>query len=156
MPGVADAIRKTDLHQDQQKRKQDMEQLLTLVKEGRLHEADERQLEMLKLALDLNALLDQKNPVVAAAPAFDSAALAAALKDAVKEALQNAPIGDGVFRSAPVDSTRPQMKHTSLTDFAQTQDGVSVSHGDSLGETKTGASDSADKLEKLKKLKGGG
>lgn len=150
MPGVADAIRKTGLQQEHQKRKQEMEQLLTIVREGRLHEADERQLELLKLALEINALLDPKS---GGTPAFDYAALASALKEAVQEALQNTPAGDGILR--PAGTSRPQMKHTSLTDFSHTQDDVSISHGDTLGETKEGSSDSADKLEKLKKIKGG-
>jgi len=154
MPGVADAIRKTNLQQDQQKRKQEMDQLLKMVREGRLHEADERQLEMLKLALDLNTLLDRKNPESSPVPTFDAAVLTAAIKDAVNAAIQNAPIGDGVFNSA-AGGARPEMKHTSLTDFAQTTDDVAVSHGDELGETKTGTDDSANKLERLKKLKGG-
>ncbi len=57
VPGVADTIRKTRLKQDQKARQSDMAELLRMVQEGRIHEADERQLENLKLALELNNLL---------------------------------------------------------------------------------------------------
>ena len=45
MPGVADAIRKTGLRQEKKSRQEEIAQLVTLIQEGRLHEADERQLE---------------------------------------------------------------------------------------------------------------
>ncbi|MCI0559062.1 MAG: hypothetical protein MN733_11245 [Nitrososphaera sp.] len=48
------------------------------------------------------------------------------------------------------------MKHTSLTDFVHTDEEVSISHGDSLGQVKDSDEDSGSKLEKLKKIKGGG
>ena len=56
VPGVADQVRKTQLSQEQKARKSEMQELLKMLDEGRLHEADERQLEFLKLALELNEL----------------------------------------------------------------------------------------------------
>ena len=57
VPGVADSIRKTNLTKQHQERRIDQAELLRMVKENRLHEADERQLETLKLAMELNSLL---------------------------------------------------------------------------------------------------
>ena len=159
MPGVADQIRKTQLSQEQSQRKKDMSELLRMVEEGRLHEADDRQLEVIRLALDLNNLLDAKketvqlpNPTLS----VDSTVIADAFKQALQEALQNLPTGGSITNSSSVSPDRPKMKHTSLTDFSQTEDTVIVSHGDDLGETKEGELGADDKLAKLKKLKGGG
>lgn len=158
MPGVADQIRKTQLAQEHARRKQDMGEILMLVKEGRLHEADERQLEVLRLALELNQLIDSKREVaeIPVASPVDSEALTQALKDAVKEALHALPVGGIVTSDLTTATSRPQMKHTSLTDFTQAEDEVVISHADDLGEIKEGESGAEDKLAKLKRLKGGG
>lgn len=153
MPGVADAIKNTALRQEQMQRKKEMETLLVLVQEGRLHEANAHQLEVLKLALELNKLIENKSAAVTAPAVVDTDALAAALKSAVQDALSNLPAAASQG-ALPLDSSRPQMKHTSLTDFTHTDGDVSVSHGDTLGEAKTSEESAADKLEKLRKLKG--
>ncbi len=53
MPGVSESIRRTQMKQEQKRRKSDMDELIRMVKENRLHEADERQLESLKLVAEL-------------------------------------------------------------------------------------------------------
>ena len=153
MPGVADQIRKTQLKQDQAARKKDMEELIRMVQEGRLHEADERQLETLKLIAELQQAF---TPAPAETPAVsvnvDNQEIIEAVKQAMGEVVANMPAGGGISPAA--DPSRPKMKHTSLADLAQSKDDVTISHGGTLGEEKTGADDSTDKLEKLKKLKG--
>ncbi len=154
MPGVADQIRRTQLSQDQKARKEDMEQLTLMVEEGRLHEADERQLETLKMiaelrqAFDMGAAEEKPAPVVS----IDNKEILDAVKQAVSEAVANIPVGSSA--SPASDPARPKMKHTSLADIVQSDDGVTISHGSDLGEEETGAEDSTDKLEKLRKLKG--
>lgn len=155
MPGVADAIKNTTLRQEQVQRKKEMENLLVLVQEGRLHEANAHQLEVLKLALELNKLIESKSAPTPAAATVDTEALAAALKSAVQDALGNLSTIPAQGASV-VDTSRPQMKHTSLTEFTHNDGDVSVSHGDTLGEAKTSEESAADKLEKLRKLKGNG
>jgi hypothetical protein len=153
VPGVADQIRKTQLKQDQKARKREMEELTRLVEEGRLHEADERQLETLRLIADLRQAFDA--PSEAAAPAAaptDNAEIIEAVKQAMGEAMANMPAGRGL--SPAEDPDRPKMKHTSLADLAQGKDDVTISHGGDLGEEETSTEDSTDKLEKLRKLKG--
>ena len=106
MPGVADTIRKTQLKQDQKARKNDMQELLRMVQEGRLGEADERQLENLKMALELNNLLGKQDTPQAG---VDPAQLVEAVKQAISEGMSNvtvnAPGADGT-----VDSSRPDRK----------------------------------------------
>lgn len=154
MPGVADQIRRTQLSQDQKARKQDMEQLTLMVEEGRLHEADERQLETLKMIAELRQAFEATPPETKTATTvgIDSKEILEAVKQAVGEAVSNIPIGTAVSPAA--DPDRPQMKHTSLADLVQSTDEVTISHGGKLGEKKTGKEDSTDKLEKLRKLKG--
>lgn len=152
MPGVADAIKNTALHQEQVQRKKEMETLLILVQEGRLHEANAQQLEVLKLSLELNKLIEAKS--IPTSPAVvDTEALAAALKSAVQDALGNltSATPPGVL---PTDPGRPQIKHTPLTEFTHPDGDVSVSHGDTLGEARISEESAAEKLEKLRKLKG--
>jgi len=141
MPGVADAERRTRLTQDQQQRKQDVQELFRMVQEGRLHEADERQMEMLNLALQLKSTFDPTTPNFI---------------DAVKQAIQESlgQVGKNIVSEGTPVGERPTMKHTSLTDLSQTTDSLEVSHGDELGETKESEEDAADKLEKLRKIKG--
>ena len=63
MPGVADSIRRTGLAQEQKSRQRDMEELLGMVRDGRLHEADSRQLETLKLHLQYGRQRNHKTIV---------------------------------------------------------------------------------------------
>ena len=155
MPGVADAIRKTQLKQEQKARKNDMSELLKMVQEGRLHEADERQLETLKLALELNNVIGTKSDT----PVVDADAIAGAVSKAMSEVIENMSsrviAETNVLSSA--DPARPGMKHTNLVDLQQVDEEVEiVDHGDALvGESKTGPGDAADKLAKLKKLRDG-
>jgi hypothetical protein len=154
MPGVNDQIRRTKLAQEQKARQQDMLEILTMVQQGRLHEADTRQLETLKLALELQKALAQ-NTEPKEAPAINTNALTDAIKGAVAEAFKNLPAG--AYTGAPAsseDPSRPKMKYVSLTEFVQVDESVEVSHGDSLGQDQESTEDSGDKLEKLRKLKG--
>lgn len=148
VPGVADTIRRTQLKQDQKSRKNEMQELLLMVQEGRLGEADERQLEHLKLALELNSLLGKQE---APQSGVDSAQLVEAVKQAITEGMSNvtvtAPGADGV------DPSRPQMKHTSLANLTQSDDKVDISHKEEISKEVEGE-ESADKLDKLRKLKG--
>lgn len=155
VPGVADAIKNTSLRQEQVQRKKEMETLLVLVQEGRLHEANAHQLEVLKLALELNKLIESKSSPAPTQAVLDTDALATALKSAVQDALSNLPAVSAAG-GLTQDTARPQMKHTSLTEFTHTDGDVSVSHGDTLGEAKTSEDSATAKLEKLRKLKGNG
>lgn len=148
--GVADQVRRTQQIQEQRARKDDMGLLIKMVKEGRLHEADERQLETLKLALELNQLMgeDRQQPVQASISSED---LAKAMKEAVSEVVANLP-ARGVGGLPADDPARPQMKHVSLADLTQDNTAVNISHKDSVGKEIEGKA-SSDKLEKLKKLK---
>ena len=51
MPGVADVERRTALSRERAARQVERKELLRMVREGRIHEADERQLETIKLTL---------------------------------------------------------------------------------------------------------
>jgi len=146
MPGVADTIRKTQLSQDQKARKRDMEDLTRLVAEGRLHEADERQLETLQLMRELRESFISPSSEIAPA---DNTEIIEAVKQAMGEVVAKIPAV-----SPAQDPSRPKMKHTSLADLAQGTEEVTISHGGKLGEEQTGTEDSTDKLEKLRKLKG--
>ncbi len=154
MPGVADQIRRTQLSQDQKTRKQDMENLTKLVEEGRLHEADERQLETLRLIADLRQAFNASNPEATPTTSvnIDNKEVIEAVRQAVGEAVANMSIGAVVSPAA--DPARPKMKHISLADIVQSEDEVKISHGGKLGEEQAGTEDSTDKLEKLRKLKG--
>jgi len=152
VPGVADQIRKTQLRQDQKARKKEMEELTRLVEEGRLHEADERQLETLRMIAELRQAFDAPSGMAPVAAPTDNAEIIEAVKQAMGEAMANMPAGRGL--SPTEDPDRPKMKHTSLADLAQGEDDVTISHGGDMGEEKTSTEDSTDKLEKLRKLKG--
>lgn len=151
VPGVADQIRKTQLKQDQKARQSDMSELLKMVQEGRIHEADERQLENLKLALELNNLLGAKETAPAT---VDPEALVEAVKTAITEGMSNVTVNAPAGGGGTVDASRPQMKHTSLADLAQDKTKVEISHKDGISKDVEGE-ESTDKLEKLRKLKGG-
>ena len=163
MPGVADAVRKTGLKQEKKARQDDITQLITLIQEGRLHEADERQLENLIMIQELKDIIEQRparetvtakmeettSPVAGMSPKE----LAEVIKSAVNAAMQGLPAN--AAGGATLDSARPKMGHTSLVDLGQSSDEIKISNEGDLGEEKTGEDDSAGKLERLRKLKGG-
>jgi hypothetical protein len=154
MPGVADVVRRTGLKTEARARKQDMEELIRMVKEDRLHEADERQMEALKLSLELNSLLSAK-PQAEPASGVSAQDISEVVQQAVAAAL--AQVGHVTTRSGTGMAEapgRPSMKHTSLADLHQADSGLEIS-GD-LGETSQSSDDASSKLEKLKKLKGNG
>lgn len=154
MPGVGDKIRRTKLIQEQKARQQDMLEILTMVQQGRLHEADGRQLETLKLALELQKALSLSTEP-REVPVINTEALTEAIKGAVADALKGLPVGTQPGVPSPLeDPSRPKMKHVSLTEFVHVDDKIVVSHGDSLGEDKEGGEGASDKLDKLRKLKG--
>ena len=148
MPGVSERIRRTQMKQDQKRRKVDMEELVRMVKENRLHEADERQLETLKLVAEL-----QKVFGTGATPVGIPQELVDAVTNAVTDAVSNLPAG---AIAAPVrpqdDPERPSMKHVSL-DLSQDGNDLKISHGDELGKEKESTDDAEDKLKKLQELK---
>ena len=146
MPGVSDQIKKTQLKQDQKARKADMQELLRMAEEGRLHEADERQLEMLKLTLELNRLFEQKQTPITAV----SDELIEAVKRAISEGLVQGTVN--VKTSEGVEASRPQMRHVSLVDLTQDNTEITIAHKDGVSKVVEGE-DSSDKLEKLRKLK---
>jgi hypothetical protein len=148
VPGVADSIRRTNLTRDKDARKKDMDEILRMVHENRLHEADERQLENLSLALELKKLIGEKTAV-------DANDLNKTITDAITAALQNIPTISTVNGFVAADVNRPGMKHISLADLQQTEDRVEISNIE-ITETKPGEEDAASKLSKLKKLKGNG
>ena len=151
MPGVADTVRRTQLTQERRARKKDIDELLIMVKEKRLHEADARQLELLEMALDLNKLMEQdKSPPVVVQQ--DNEALIEALKKVVAELLVEIPQGRGV--SPLEDTERPEMRYSSLVDIKHEDPELDVSHKEALTEEYDGDEESSDKLEKLKRLKG--
>ncbi len=151
MPGVADAERRTRNAQSQQGRKKDREELLKLLKEGRLHEADAEQVEQIKLALELNELLGVKQEVTAG---IDPDDLAAALRGAVAEVVQSMPKSVGPTGSAVSDPARPKMGHSSMTSIAHKESGLEVKGADNLTTETEGDESAADKLKRLRELKG--
>ncbi len=150
VPGVADTIRKTQLKQDQKARQSDMAELLVMVQEGRIHEADERQLENLKLALELNQLLGPKETPAG----VDSEALVSAVQRAITEGMSNVTVNAHGGGGGVPDPSRPQMKHTSLANLTQADSEVSITNKDDISTTIEGE-ESSDKLDKLRKIKGG-
>lgn len=149
VPGVADQVRKTQLKQDQKARQGDMKELLRMVREGRIHEADERQLENLKLALELNNLLGERKDLQ---QPVDSTQLVDAIKQAISEGMSNITVNS--TNTNGIDSSRPQMKHTSLTNLIQSDAKVDISHKGEISKEVEGQ-ESTDKLDKLRKIKGG-
>ena len=151
VPGVADTIRKTQLKQDQKARKNDMQELLRMVQEGRLGEADERQLENLKMALELNNLLGRQDAPQAG---VDPAQLVEAVKQAISEGMTNVTVNAVSGDGTGIDPSRPEMKHTSLADLVQDDTKVDISNKGEISKEVEGE-DAADKLAQLRKLKGG-
>ncbi len=150
MPGVADQVRRTQLLQDQKRRKQDMNEIAQMITEGRLHEADERQLETIRMIAELKNSFGEIGTANTSVN-VDNQEIIQAIKQAVSEAVASLPAGAAV--SPASDPNRPKMGHTSLGDLVQDDDDVTISHSDDLGEEQTGTEDSTDKLEKLRKLK---
>ena len=153
MPGVADAERLTRLKQDKKGRTSDKNELLRLVKEGRLHEADERQLETIKLALELNQLL---SPPQGGTSNLDPEVLAGALKSAMSEVLSQLPAVTerAINPETSVDASRPRMKHVDLTVIQHTDTGLEIKQDDTLVHNQESEEDSANKLRRLKELRG--
>jgi hypothetical protein len=149
MPGVSEQVRRTQLKQDQKRRKEDMKELARMVKENRLHEADERQLETLKLVAELQKVFE-----TGATPVGIPQELVDAVTNAVTDAVSNLPPGAVAAPVRPQDDPeRPSMGHVSL-DLSQDGEDLEVSHGDALGEEKESTDDVEDKLKKLQELKG--
>ena len=150
MPGVSERVRRTQMKQEQKRRKADMEELVRMVEENRLHEADERQLETLKLVAEL-----QKVFGTGATPVGIPQELVDAVTNAVTDAVSNLPVG-AIETSAPVrpqdDPERPSMKHISL-DLSQDGNDLKISHGDELGKEKESTDDAKGKRKKLRELK---
>jgi hypothetical protein len=153
MPGVADAERRTKSAQEQKGRKLDRENLMQLLAEGRLHEADAHQVEQIKLALELSEMLGVKQE---SAPGLDEEKLAAALRVAVADVVAAIPTGfsGGSAGSSSADTSRPGMKHTSLTSITHKESGLDVVGGDKLATESEGEEGAAEKLARLRELKG--
>lgn len=157
MPGVADQIKRTQQRLEQKARKKEMEELVRMVSEGRIHEADERQLETLRLIAELREgievpvgqLIRERAPD---APAAADPEFLEQVKKIVTDALAGLPVG--AAGSPMLDPDRPKMGHTSLVDLVQPDGDMDISHDGDLGEETTGDEDSADKLEKLRRIKG--
>jgi len=148
MPGVGDRIRRTQMKQDQKRRKEDMDELVRMVKENRLHEADERQLETLKLVAELQKVFGTEST-----PVGIPQELVDAVKGAVTEAVSNLPLGVAGAARPMDDPDRPSMKHVSL-DMSQDGADLKVSHGDELGKETESTDDAEDKRKKLRDIKG--
>jgi hypothetical protein len=153
VPGVADAVKNTQLRQEQVSRQSEMSELLRMVKEGRIREANERQLETLQLALQLNQLM---NPPTDAPVKIDIAPeLVNAIKEAVSETLANSTgVGSGVL-DQHFDGSRPTMKHTMLGDLEHTGSDLEIK-GEMKSTTTKSDDKAAQKLERLKQLKKNG
>lgn len=146
MPGVVEAERRTRLAREQKARQLERTELLRLVRENRLHEADAYQLETIKLALEIGNLLERKG----GSSNIPTDELAEAVKKAIQEGLAGVRMGsDG--SSGEETLSRPKMRHVSLTDVKQSDEKVQV-QGDMREEEKT--AEGGEKLEKLRKLKG--
>jgi len=147
MPGVSEQVRRTQLKQDQKRRKEDMEELVRMVKENRLHEADERQLESLKMVAELQKVFGTE-----ATPIGIPQELLDAVTNAVTDAVSNLPAGAIAPPVRPQDDpARPSMKHVSL-DLSQSGDDLKISHGEELGKEKESTDDAEGKRKKLKEL----
>ncbi len=154
MPGVAEAERRTRAAQKQQGRKRDRETLLNLLAEGRIHEADEHQLEQIKLALELSELMGVRQE---SGPALDedvAQKIVAALRDAMAEAVANMPKGVGPTGSSVSDPARPKMGHNSMTSISHKDPGFDVQGAENLTQETEGDEDAAEKLKRLRELKG--
>lgn len=154
MPGVVDAERRTKARQKKLDRNREREELIQLVQEGRLHEADERQLETIKLALELNQILGNQQPQSAS---VDTEALADAIRGAMADVVAKLPTVSntgGTTGSSVAAPARPIMRHVDLTTIKHGDSDVDINHGDTLTQDKEGEEDAAEKLRRLKELRG--
>lgn len=151
MPGVADAERKTRAVQKQQGRKRDRESLMNLLAEGRLHEADEHQLEQIKLALELSEIMGAKQEP---GQAIDEEKLVSAVRSAMAEVVAAMPTAVGPTGSSVSDPARPKMGHNSMTSISHKDSGLDVQGAENLTQEAEGDEDAAEKLRRLKELKG--
>ena len=152
MPGVADAERRTRSAQKQKGRKRDRETLMNLLAEGRLHEADEHQLEQIKLALELSELMCAKQEP---GQAIDEEKLVSAFRSAMAEVVSNMPVGTGGPTGSSVsDPARPKMGHSNMTSISHKDSGLEVQGADNLSTESESDEDAAAKLRRLKELKG--
>lgn len=151
MPGVADAERKTRASQKQQGRRRERENLMSLLAEGRLHEADEHQVEQIKLALELSELMGAKQEP---GQAIDEEKLVSAVRAAMAEVVSNMPVGTGPTGSSVSDPARPKMGHNSMTSISHKDSGLDVQGAENLTQEAEGDEDAAEKLRRLKELKG--
>jgi len=151
MPGVADAERRTKAAQEQKGRRRDRETLMNLLAEGRIHEADEHQLEQIKLALELSELMGVKQE---AGPVLDEDKLIAAVRAAMVEFVDNIPKAVGPAGNAISDPARPKMGHTSMTSISHKDSGFDVQGAENLTQETEGDEGAAEKLRRLRELKG--
>ncbi len=154
MPGVADKVRRTQLKQDQKQRMSEMGELVRMVKENRLHEADERQLEILKHIAELQKAFGPRSTVLVPTsppPVELPSEVIELLKEAVREAVGSVSLSSTLLPQD--DPARPAMRHMSL-DLSQSGDDLAVSHSEGLGEEQKSSENAEDKLKKLKKIKG--
>jgi hypothetical protein len=146
MPGVADQVRRTQLIQEQRRRKKDMEELVRMVKEDRLHEADERQLETLRIVTELQKAFEGE-----VAPVGVPQDLLEAVREVVVDAVSKLPAPTVAVRPQD-DPDRPTMKHVSL-DLSQDGTDLQVSHGEELGKEEESTDDAKEQLNKLREIK---
>ncbi len=153
VPGVADVERRTKAAQEQKTRKSERDNLLVLIAEGRLHEADAAQIEQIKLALELGELLNHEPQ----STGIDADQLAAALKGVVTDLVAAMPKvihTSGSGGGSVEDTSRPGMKHTSLSSITHKDSEINISHGDALTVEKEGDEDAGEKLKRLREIKG--
>jgi len=153
MSGVADAIRNTQLKQEHLRRRKDMEMLLKMVQEDRLHEADARQLEILRLVRELGGIGLElpAAPAVLPTSVIDEDRLATLVAEKLAASLgsiSQSPMGTQV---TPLQEDRPALRHVSIDLEQVPEDNIKVSVTD-LGES-TQSPDSEDPTDKLKRLK---
>lgn len=156
MPGVIDSQRKTKLKQEKLNRKKEKEELLRMLKENRLHEADERQLETIQLALELSNIFQERSKPEN--PTIDNKLLAEAIKEALVDVVSKLPSSprtetfDGA-NSTSSPNTRPTMRHVDLSSIKHEDSGLNISHDDTLTQEKESTEDTSDKLKRLRELK---
>ena len=109
------------------------------------------QVEQIKLALELSEILGPKQEATAG---LDAETLAAALRSAVAEVVQSMPKATGPSGSAVSDPARPKMGHNSMTSIAHKDSGLEVQGAENLSTETEGDEDAAEKLRRLKELKG--
>lgn len=160
MPGVADRVRKTQLLQEREQRREETQEVLNLIKENRLHEADDRQIDLIKTSMEITTTINEAK--IAGRRSHDLQSqldklgdLENLINNAVRSALSGVVQGGGsAVSSPPSDPQRPKMEHISIADIQIAQEPVSLTNSTSLGETVVNDSEATDKLEQLRRLKG--